>query len=83
VTGCHEADTIVDACSTVASGTVRCIELDGWTQSRRSLQLYRSSRVIVPNNPDEVIPLSFKEWRAGIDPVLERAPALTKTDRRN
>jgi hypothetical protein len=82
VTGCHEADTIVDARSTVASGTVRCIELDGWTQSRRSLQLYRSNRVIVLNNPDEVIPLSFKKWRAGIDPVIERALALKRTDRR-
>ena len=23
--------------------------------------------------PDEVIPLSFKDWRAGVDPVLDRA----------
>jgi len=27
-------------------------------------------------DPDEVIPLSFKDWRAGVDPVLERAIAL-------
>ena len=24
-------------------------------------------------DPDEVIPLSFKDWRAGVDPVLDRA----------
>ena len=28
-------------------------------------------------NPDEAIPWSFKEWRTGVDPVLERAKALT------
>jgi hypothetical protein len=28
-------------------------------------------------DPDEVIPLSFKDWRAGVDPVLERAITLT------
>jgi hypothetical protein len=27
-------------------------------------------------DPDEVIPLSFKDWRAGADPVLNRAIAL-------
>jgi hypothetical protein len=27
-------------------------------------------------DPDEVIPLSFKDWRAGVDPVLDRAIAL-------
>jgi len=27
-------------------------------------------------DPDEVIPLSFKDWRAGIDPVLDRAMTL-------
>jgi hypothetical protein len=26
--------------------------------------------------PDELIPLSFKDWRAGIDPVLDRAMTL-------
>jgi len=28
-------------------------------------------------DPDEVIPFSFKDWRAGVDPVLERAITLT------
>jgi len=27
-------------------------------------------------DPDEVIPLSFKNWRAGVDPVLDRAVTL-------
>ncbi len=27
-------------------------------------------------DPDEVVPLSFKDWRAGVDPVLNRAMAL-------
>jgi hypothetical protein len=27
-------------------------------------------------DPDEVIPLSFKDWRAGVDPVLDHAIAL-------
>jgi hypothetical protein len=27
-------------------------------------------------DPDEVIPLTFKDWRAGVDPVLDRAMAL-------
>ena len=27
-------------------------------------------------DPDQVVPLSFKDWRAGVDPVLERAMAL-------
>lgn len=27
-------------------------------------------------DPEEVIPLSFKDWRAGVDPVLDRAMAL-------
>jgi hypothetical protein len=27
-------------------------------------------------DPDEAIPLSFKDWRAGVDPVLDRAIAL-------
>jgi hypothetical protein len=27
-------------------------------------------------DPDEVIPLSFKDWRAGVDPVLDRAILL-------
>jgi len=27
-------------------------------------------------DPDEVIPLSFKHWRAGVDPVLDRAITL-------
>jgi hypothetical protein len=26
--------------------------------------------------PDEVISLSFKDWRAGVDPVLDRAKSL-------
>lgn len=24
-------------------------------------------------DPDEVIPLSFRDWRSGVDPVLDRA----------
>jgi hypothetical protein len=32
--------------------------------------------------PDEVIPLSFKDWRAGVDPVLERAVTLAKASAR-
>jgi hypothetical protein len=27
-------------------------------------------------DPDEVVPLSFKDWRAGVDPVLDRAMTL-------
>jgi hypothetical protein len=27
-------------------------------------------------DPDEVVPLSFRDWRSGIDPVLDRAIAL-------
>jgi hypothetical protein len=27
-------------------------------------------------DPDEVVPLSFKDWRAGVDPVLDRAMVL-------
>jgi hypothetical protein len=27
-------------------------------------------------DPDEVIPLSFRDWRSGVDPVLDRAIAL-------
>ena len=27
-------------------------------------------------DPDEVVPLNFKDWRAGVDPVLDRAMAL-------
>jgi len=27
-------------------------------------------------DPDEVVPLSFKDWRAGVDPVLDRAKTL-------
>lgn len=27
-------------------------------------------------DPDEVVPLSFKDWRAGVDPVLDRAVTL-------
>jgi hypothetical protein len=29
-------------------------------------------------DPDEVIPLSFKDWREGVDPVLNRAIALAQ-----
>jgi hypothetical protein len=33
-------------------------------------------------DPDEVIPVSFRDWRAGVDPVLDRAIALaTATSR--
>lgn len=32
-------------------------------------------------DPDEVIPLSFKDWRAGVDPVLDRAIALASPGR--
>jgi len=32
--------------------------------------------------PDEVIPLSFKDWRAGVDPVLDRAVTLARTGAR-
>jgi len=28
-------------------------------------------------DPDEIVPMSFTDWRAGVDPVLERALALT------
>jgi hypothetical protein len=28
-------------------------------------------------DPDEVVPWSFKDWRAGVDPVLDRAITLT------
>ena len=31
-------------------------------------------------DPDEVVPLSFKDWRAGVDPVLDRAIALAAPD---
>jgi hypothetical protein len=34
-------------------------------------------------DPDEAIPWSFKEWRTGVDPVLERAIALAMTNRRS
>jgi hypothetical protein len=27
-------------------------------------------------DPDEVVPLSFKDWRAGVDPVLDRAMTI-------
>jgi hypothetical protein len=27
-------------------------------------------------DPDEIVPLSFRDWRAGVDPVLDRAMAL-------
>jgi hypothetical protein len=27
-------------------------------------------------DPDDIVPLSFKDWRAGVDPVLERALSL-------
>ena len=27
-------------------------------------------------DPDEVVPMSFKDWRAGVDPVLDRAMTL-------
>jgi hypothetical protein len=33
-------------------------------------------------DPDEVISLSFKDWRAGVDPVLDRAIALAATNTR-
>jgi hypothetical protein len=33
-------------------------------------------------DPDEVIPLSFKDWLAGVDPVLDRAMTLTKASTR-
>jgi hypothetical protein len=29
-------------------------------------------------DPDELVPLSFKDWRAGVDPVLDRAMTLTR-----
>jgi hypothetical protein len=29
-------------------------------------------------DPDELVPLSFKDWRAGVDPVLDRAMSLTR-----
>jgi hypothetical protein len=29
-------------------------------------------------DPDEVVPLSFKDWRAGVDPVLDRAMTLAR-----
>ena len=32
--------------------------------------------------PDEVIPLSFKDWRAGVDPVLDRAMTLATASTR-
>jgi hypothetical protein len=28
--------------------------------------------------PDELVPLSFKDWRAGVDPVLDRAMTLAR-----
>lgn len=31
-------------------------------------------------DPDYVVPLSFKDWRAGVDPLLERAMTLTTPD---
>jgi hypothetical protein len=34
-------------------------------------------------DPDEVIPLSFKDWRAGVDPVLNRAIILATTSTRD
>ena len=34
-------------------------------------------------DPDEVIPLSFKDWRAGVDPVLDRAIALATATTRS
>jgi hypothetical protein len=34
-------------------------------------------------DPDEVIPLSFKDWRAGVDPVLDRAISLTTPSTRS
>lgn len=30
-------------------------------------------------DPDEIIPLSFKDWRAGVDLVLDRAVTLSRT----
>jgi hypothetical protein len=30
-------------------------------------------------DPDEAIPLTFKDWRAGVDPVLDRAITLSRT----
>jgi hypothetical protein len=33
-------------------------------------------------DPDQVIPLSFKDWRAGVDPVLDRAIVLAATNTR-
>jgi hypothetical protein len=33
-------------------------------------------------DPDEVIPLSFRDWRAGVDPVLDRAISLAMANRR-
>jgi len=29
-------------------------------------------------DPDEVIPLSFEKWRAGVDPVVDRALSLAR-----
>ena len=31
-------------------------------------------------DPDEVIPLSFRDWRSGVDPVLDRAIALAMAE---
>jgi hypothetical protein len=33
-------------------------------------------------DPDEAIPLSFKDWRAGVDPVLDRAISLAMASTR-
>jgi hypothetical protein len=33
-------------------------------------------------DPDELIPLSFKDWQAGVDPALDRAIALAAVGRR-
>jgi hypothetical protein len=34
-------------------------------------------------DPDDVVPLSFKDWRAGVDPVLDRAMILAAPATRN
>jgi hypothetical protein len=34
-------------------------------------------------DPDEIIPFSFKDWRAGVDPVLDRAMTLAMASTRN